>query len=78
MNNSKQRMYFANVQDTFHWITIFNSGFISIFKRCPMDFEYENSVHFTPTIIIVTETHISIKRSHINEEDFTPLLDVWI
>jgi len=42
-----------------------------------MDFKYENSVHFTPTIIIVTETHISIKRSHINEEIFTRLLNVW-
>jgi len=41
-------------EDTFHWIAIFNSGFISIFKPCPMDFEYENFVHFTPTTVIVT------------------------
>ena len=77
MNNSKHRMHFANVYDTFHWIAIFNSGFSSFFKPCPIDFEYENSVHFIPTTVIVTETHISIKRSHINEETFTRLLNVW-
>jgi hypothetical protein len=73
-------MHFEKVQDSFYRIAIFNSCFISIFKPCPMDPEYENSLHATRTIIIVNETRILIKRSHINEDILSVYLmfgDSW-